>query len=90
MADATADAIFFNPLEPGYVENPFPHFDEMRRLDPVHLTPLDLWVLFRNDDVARLLRDPAMSVQDDYITNRDERVAMFEAAAGGVNISVVL
>ena len=36
----TADdpELFFNPLQPGYVEDPWPHFAEMRAHDPVHLT----------------------------------------------------
>ena len=24
----TADQVFFNPLEPGYIENPWPHLAE--------------------------------------------------------------
>ena len=26
----TADQVFFNPLEPGYIENPWPHLAEVR------------------------------------------------------------
>jgi len=78
------DEPFFNPLEPGYVENPFPHLKQMREHDPVHLTLLDLWVLFDYDDVFRLLRDPAMSVDDANIENaNEERRQMFIEAAGG-------
>ncbi len=74
---------FFNPLQPGYTEDPYPHFAEMREHDPVHLTLLNQWLLFRYDDVSRILRDPSMSVSDDKIEVFDEkRLAMFEAAAG--------
>ncbi len=74
---------FFNPLQPGYIEDPYPHFAEMREHDPVHLTLLNQWLLFRYDDVSRILRDPSMSVSDDKIEVFDEkRLAMFEAAAG--------
>ncbi len=74
---------FFNPLQPGYVEDPYSHFAEMREHDPVHLTLLNQWLLFRYDDVSRILRDPSMSVSDDKIEVFDEkRLAMFEAVGG--------
>ncbi len=74
---------FFNPLQPGYVEDPYAHFAEMREHDPVHLTLLNQWLLFRYDDVSRILRDPSMSVSDDKIEVFDEkRLAMFEAVGG--------
>lgn len=89
-ADSTAtptapgEAPLFNPLEPGYMENPYPHFAEMRNGQPVHLSMIDLWVLFDHDDVLRLLRDPAMSVMDEKIEVRDEaRMAEMIEAAGG-------
>ena len=81
-ADTTTP--FFNPLDEGYMENPYPHFGEMRDGDPAHLSLIDLWVLFKHDDVFRLLRDPSMSVMDDKIEVRDEarRAEMIEAAGG--------
>ena len=74
----------FNPLEAGYMENPYPHFAEMRDGQPVHLSMMDVWVLFDHDDVFRLLRDPTMSVMDAKIEVRDEeRYAEILEAAGG-------
>ena len=74
----------FNPLEAGYMENPYPHFAEMRDGQPVHLSMMDVWVLFDHDDVFRLLRDPSMSVMDAKIEVRDEeRYAEMLEAAGG-------
>ena len=74
----------FNPLESGYMENPYPHFAEMRDGQPVHLSMMDVWVLFDHDDVFRLLRDPTMSVMDAKIEVRDEeRYAEMLEAAGG-------
>ncbi len=74
----------FNPLEAGYIENPYPHFAEMRNGQPVHLSMMDVWVLFDHDDVFRLLRDPTMSVMDAKIEVRDEeRYAEMLEAAGG-------
>ncbi|MDG1188459.1 MAG: cytochrome P450 [Ilumatobacter sp.] len=74
----------FNPLKAGYIENPYPHFAEMRNGQPVHLSMMDVWVLFDHDDVFRLLRDPTMSVMDAKIEVRDEeRYAEMLEAAGG-------
>lgn len=56
--------LFFNPLEPGYPEDPWPHLAEMRDHMPVHQLLTGGWALFRYDDVFRLLRDPSLSVND--------------------------
>lgn len=61
MSDVT---VSYNPFQPGFTENPYPHLGEMRHGDPVHQSPLGMWVLFRYDDVFRMLRDPALSVED--------------------------
>jgi cytochrome P450 len=81
MSDGST--IFFNPLEPGYIEDPYPHFDEMREHDPVHLTLVNQWLLFAYDDVSRLLRDPSLSVSDQNIeVYNEDRLAKFLDAAG--------
>ena len=54
--------VFFNPLDDGYVANPFPHLAEMREQLPVQQTLAGPWAVFRNDDVTRLLREPGLSV----------------------------
>lgn len=77
------EPLFFNPLQPGYVEDPYPHLAAMRAGEPVHFSIANQWILFRHEDVFRLLRDPGMSVEDDNLALRDEaRVAMFESVAG--------
>ena len=65
--------VFFNPLQPGYVEDPWRHFAEMRSHDPVHLTLMNQWLLFTYDDVSRLLRDPSLSVSEANIEIMDEK-----------------
>ena len=61
---APADPVFFNPLEPGYIENPWPHLAELRRADPVHHLLTGQWGLFRYEDVFTILRDRDLSVDD--------------------------
>lgn len=83
MTDLSPE-IIFNPLEPGYTDDPFPHLAEMRRLDPVHASPIGTWMLFRYEDCFRLLRDPGLSVDDNKISNHDEaRMEAFLEAVDG-------
>jgi cytochrome P450 len=57
-------AVSYNPFEPGFASNPYPHYQSLREADPVHHSPLGFWMLFRHDDVLRFLRDPGLSVED--------------------------
>ena len=59
---ATSEPVFFNPLEAGYIENPWPHLAEIRNADPVHHLLTGQWGLFRYDDIFALLRDRDLSV----------------------------
>jgi cytochrome P450 len=53
----------FNPFAPGYAEDPYPHYAELREQDPVHRSLIGPWVLSHYDDVVRVLRDPSLSVE---------------------------
>jgi cytochrome P450 len=63
MADAAAE-VAYNPFEPGFAANPYPQYEALRDHDPVHQSPLGIWILFRYDDVRRFLRDHSLSVED--------------------------
>jgi len=43
---ATSEPVFFNPLEAGYIENPWPHLAEIRNADPVHHLITGQWGSF--------------------------------------------
>ena len=58
------EPVTYNPFEPGFTDNPYPQYAAMRASDPVHLTPLEFWVLFNYEDIARFLKDPTLSVED--------------------------
>jgi pimeloyl-[acyl-carrier protein] synthase len=47
----------FNPFLPEFHANPYPFYHRLRAADPVHRTPMGLWVLTRYDDVVSVLRD---------------------------------
>ncbi len=48
--------LIFNPMEPGFTDDPYPHYRQLRELDPVHEHPLGFWFLTRHEDVSALLR----------------------------------
>ena len=54
----------FNPFDPDFAANPYPHYAQLRALDPVHESPIGLWMLFGYDDVLHVLRDPSLSVEE--------------------------
>ncbi|HET7887431.1 MAG TPA: cytochrome P450 [Bradyrhizobium sp.] len=56
-AQAAAAAPLFNPLAPEFIKNPYPHYDELRRRDPVHLTTHGMYLVSRHADVSGILRD---------------------------------
>ena len=60
-----SEPVAFNPFEPGYFDDPYRQYAALRDRDPVHRSPLEVWVLFRYDDVVRVLRDASLSVQID-------------------------
>ncbi|HEX5531641.1 MAG TPA: cytochrome P450, partial [Methylomirabilota bacterium] len=67
----------FNPMDPAFVEDPYPTYHVLRSQDPVHHSPLGFWVLTRYADVIALLRDPRLI---------KEPIAAFVAARFGMAV----
>jgi pimeloyl-[acyl-carrier protein] synthase len=79
----TSDTLEFNPFLPEVREDPYPLYHRLRAEDPVHRSPLDIWVLTRHADVLALLRDPR--------TSRDPRRSQrIEALRASTDIVAVL
>ncbi len=75
--------LFFNPLEEGYCENPYPHLAELREHLPVHETLAGPWAVFRQEDVSTLLRNPSLSVDSSAIDEADsERLQLITEVLG--------
>src|SRR5438128_8158464 len=78
-----------NPFEPGFFDNPYAQYAQVREQDPVHLSPLGVWALFRYEDVHRVLRDPSLSVEErhatavDFTIDADIQQMFDERNAGG-------
>ncbi|HZZ46217.1 MAG TPA: cytochrome P450 [Pseudonocardia sp.] len=56
MTSSATDPYVFNPFEPGFTDDPYPHYARLRATDPVHEHPLGFWMLGRHADVSALLR----------------------------------
>jgi cytochrome P450 len=80
--DIADEASIFNPLGPGYGEDPYSHLAVVREKAPVQQTLVGPWALFGYDDVFALLRDPDLSVDDtNSNAENDERALKFEELA---------
>jgi cytochrome P450 len=53
---ATIEALF-DPLSPEFIRDPYPHYERLRRTDPVHVTPHGMYVASRHAEVGLVLRD---------------------------------
>src|SRR5258705_2575102 len=72
-----------NPFEPGFFDDPYAQYALVRDQDPVHLSPLGIWALFRYEDIYCVLRDPSLSVEErnlsePFRTDDAELQPMFE------------
>jgi cytochrome P450 len=76
----TGEPVIFNPFEPGFFDDPYRQYAALREHDPVHRSPLEVWVLFRYDDIVCVLRDSSLSVQVDNATPT-ARMQMFAEQA---------
>ena len=47
--------------------NPYPKYRKMQRLDPVHHSPLGVWIVSRHADVTAALRHPDLSSDERHI-----------------------
>ena len=50
-------APLFNPLSPEFIRDPYPHYARMRTSDPMHLTPLGMYVASRHAEASLVMRD---------------------------------
>jgi cytochrome P450 len=57
QAQAAGNAPLFNPLSPEFIKNPYPHYELLRRVDPLHVTPHGMYLASRHADVTAILRD---------------------------------
>lgn len=61
------EAFVFNPFADGFIDNPYPHYAELRTIAPAHEHPLGFWILSRYEDVSKLQRS-GHSVDEENLT----------------------
>ena len=86
----TDTEVLFNPLQPGFIENPYPHYQRMRDVDPVHEHPLGFWLVTRYDDVSALLRS-SLSVETRNLSGGlvADQVAEFGEVGSALSLSML-
>lgn len=47
----------FNPLAPEFIRNPYPHYERLRTMDPMHVNAHGAFVASRHAEVSLVLRD---------------------------------
>ena len=67
----------FNPFEPGFTDDPYPHYAALRRDNPVEHHELEFWALWRYADVHDVLR-ARLSVQDDKVLHVGPMADVYE------------
>jgi cytochrome P450 len=50
-------APLFNPMSREFIADPYPFYHRLRAADPMHLTPIGLYVASRHADIVSILRD---------------------------------
>jgi pimeloyl-[acyl-carrier protein] synthase len=55
---ALAEPLDLQPLEPSFVDNPYPLLAQLRETEPVHRNSSAVWVLTRHADILAALADP--------------------------------
>ena len=66
----------FNPFEPEFAANPYPQYQVLREGAPVHRSLIGPWVLSRYADVVHVLRNPALSVEEENATRLEVDVEL--------------
>jgi cytochrome P450 len=78
-ADPSGAVLGLDPFAPGFYDDPYGQYAAVRESDPVHRTPIGLWLVTRWDDVHTVLRRPGTSVEDRNISgeraNRRQQMA---------------
>ena len=59
----TVETPHYNPFRPGFTDDPYPYYSELREHAPVEDHPLGFYALWRHRDVAEVLR-AKMSVEE--------------------------
>ena len=61
MTEHELDFKEFNPLRPGWIDNPYPLYRELLERNPVHYSSVGAWIITRYQDVRTWIADQRLS-----------------------------
>jgi cytochrome P450 len=64
--ETPSESLIVNPFTPDFMNDPYPHYAELRRHVPVHEHPGGFWMLSRYEDVSALMRS-GLSVEQRHV-----------------------
>ncbi|GLW93671.1 cytochrome P450 [Actinokineospora globicatena] len=70
---------YYNPFAPGFTDDPYPHYAELRDAAPIQDHPLGFWVVSRHADVTAVLR-AGLSVETRHLGPNPVLMRIREAA----------
>lgn len=77
----------FLPLDPAFINDPYPTYASLREHDPVHLSSSGYWVLTRYKDIYSALKDPRFgNTPPTYSVLNERNSEKFVAASMANNI----
>lgn len=72
----------FQPLDPEFVQDPWPILHALREREPVHRSPMGHWVLTRHADVVAATRDPRLgNAPSPFAVVHERNAGRYTAAA---------
>jgi cytochrome P450 len=77
VTETVEQQISFNPFSPGFTDDPYPHFAELRAGNPIEQNELGFWALWRYAEAFEVLR-AKMSVQDDKVIHVGPMADVYE------------
>jgi cytochrome P450 len=80
----TEPTVSFQPFQPGFTDDPYPHYAELRAHRPVEHSQLGLWVLWRHADVKEMLK-ARLSVEDRNVRGFGSSRTVYDAVYGEGN-----
>lgn len=63
----------FNPFLPEFHADPYRIYHRLQQEEPVHLSPMGVWIITRYEDVVKALRDPRLSSEQSQVARYSSR-----------------
>lgn len=76
----SSSELLFNPFEPGFAADPYPAYRKLRQAEPVHQSPIGIWLISSYADVSALLRSQ-LSVDPHNVMDGPFKVPLIEGHA---------